>query len=110
MEFLVHIEVRYPADGDPDELQRLVVAERVRATELVAEGRIRPIPASTSASMGPWRSFVLGTPCSGASSDSTPDHRQGRAVHPDLINEWAYARSYRSNDDRSAALAGFVDF
>ena len=41
MEFLVHIEVRYPADGDPDELQRLVVAERVRATELVAEGRIR---------------------------------------------------------------------
>ena len=41
MEFLVHIEVRYPADGDPDELARLVAAERVRAPELAAEGRIR---------------------------------------------------------------------
>ena len=27
MEFLVHIEVRWPADGDPDELARLVEAE-----------------------------------------------------------------------------------
>jgi muconolactone D-isomerase len=41
MEFLVHIEIRYPADGDPDELARLVAAERVRGAELVAEGRIR---------------------------------------------------------------------
>ena len=27
-----------------------------------------------------------------------------------LINEWAYARPYRSNEERSAALPGFVDF
>lgn len=41
MEFLVHIEVSWPADGDPDELARLTAAERTRAGELVAEGRIR---------------------------------------------------------------------
>ena len=27
-----------------------------------------------------------------------------------LINEWAYARAYQSNDERLAALPGFVDF
>ena len=27
-----------------------------------------------------------------------------------LINEWAYARAYQSNEERSAALPGFVDF
>lgn len=27
-----------------------------------------------------------------------------------LINEWAYGRAYRSNDERSAALPGFVAF
>jgi transposase InsO family protein len=27
-----------------------------------------------------------------------------------LINEWAYGRAYRSNDERAAALPGFVDF
>jgi transposase InsO family protein len=27
-----------------------------------------------------------------------------------LINEWAYGRTYRSNDERSAALPEFVDF
>jgi transposase InsO family protein len=27
-----------------------------------------------------------------------------------LLNEWAYARPYSSNQDRSAALPGFVDF
>lgn len=41
MEFLVHIEIRYPADGDPDELARLTAAERVQAPGLVASGRIR---------------------------------------------------------------------
>lgn len=41
MEFLVHIEVRWPPEGDPDELQRLTDAERVRGRELVAEGRIK---------------------------------------------------------------------
>jgi muconolactone D-isomerase len=41
MEFLVHIEVRYPADGDPEELRRITAAERARAVELAAQGRIR---------------------------------------------------------------------
>ena len=41
MEFLVHIEVLWPADGDPEELARLTAAERARAAELAAEGRIR---------------------------------------------------------------------
>ena len=56
MEFLVHIEVRYPADGDPEELGRLVAAERIRGRELVAEGRIRRmwrIPGRT-ANWGIW--------------------------------------------------------
>jgi muconolactone D-isomerase len=41
MEFLVHIEVRWPADGDPDEHGRLVDAERARAGELAAAGTIK---------------------------------------------------------------------
>ncbi len=41
MEFLVHMEVEWPADGDPAELARLIAAERQRAAELSAEGRIR---------------------------------------------------------------------
>ncbi|MBA3778168.1 MAG: muconolactone Delta-isomerase family protein [Chloroflexi bacterium] len=41
MEFLVHIEVEWPADGDPQELARLTAAERERAAQLAAEGRIR---------------------------------------------------------------------
>lgn len=41
MEFLVHIEVRWPPDGDPEEKARLVAAEGDRASELIAEGRIR---------------------------------------------------------------------
>lgn len=41
MEFLVHIEVRYPADGDREELKRMNSQERVRARELIDEGRIR---------------------------------------------------------------------
>jgi len=41
VEFLVHIEVLWPADGDPKELERLTAAERVRARELAAAGRIR---------------------------------------------------------------------
>lgn len=41
MEFLVHIEVEWPADGDPTELARLTAAERQRAAELAAEGWIR---------------------------------------------------------------------
>jgi muconolactone D-isomerase len=41
MEYLVHIEVRWPADGDPDQLARLTAAERDRAAELAAAGTIR---------------------------------------------------------------------
>ena len=41
MEFLVNIEVRWPADGDPAELARLIAAERVRGVELGAAGTIR---------------------------------------------------------------------
>lgn len=40
MEFLVHIEVRWPSDGDANELQRLVAAEAARAVELAAPGTI----------------------------------------------------------------------
>jgi muconolactone D-isomerase len=41
MEFLVHIEVRYPRDGDQDELARLTAAETVRARELAEAGILR---------------------------------------------------------------------
>jgi muconolactone D-isomerase len=41
MEFLVGIEVRWPPDGDPAELRRLVAAERVRGRELGEAGLIR---------------------------------------------------------------------
>jgi muconolactone D-isomerase len=41
VEFLVNIEVGWPADGDPDELARLTAAERVRGAELAADGVIR---------------------------------------------------------------------
>jgi muconolactone D-isomerase len=41
MEFLVHIEVGWPPDGDGAELARLVAAERERAAELAAAGTIR---------------------------------------------------------------------
>jgi muconolactone D-isomerase len=43
VEFLLHIEVTWPADGDPDEKERLRLAEGVRARELAAEGIIRRI-------------------------------------------------------------------
>ena len=41
MEFLVNIEVGWPADGDPDELDSLTIAERARGTELGAAGTIQ---------------------------------------------------------------------
>ena len=41
MEFLVHIEVDWPPDGDPDELSRLLAAERERARQLATEGRLK---------------------------------------------------------------------
>ena len=56
MEFLVHIEVGWPADGDPDELARLTAAERARGAELAAAGTIRRmwrVPGRT-ANWGVW--------------------------------------------------------
>jgi muconolactone D-isomerase len=41
MEFLVHIEVGWPPDGNPETLASLTAAERERARELIAEGRLR---------------------------------------------------------------------
>ena len=34
MQFLLHIEVTWPPDGDPDEKDRRIAAEAVRAREL----------------------------------------------------------------------------
>jgi muconolactone D-isomerase len=41
MEFLVHIQVEWPADGDKAELDRLSAAERVRAAELADQGILK---------------------------------------------------------------------
>jgi muconolactone D-isomerase len=41
VEFLVSIEVGWPADGDPEELARLTAAERVRGRELGEAGSIK---------------------------------------------------------------------
>src|SRR5260221_12313422 len=41
VEFLVNIEVGWPADGDPEERARLTAAERVRGAELAKAGVIR---------------------------------------------------------------------
>lgn len=57
MEFLVNIEVRWPADGDADRFAALVVAERLRAAELTADGtlvRLWRVPGRM-ANWGVWR-------------------------------------------------------
>ncbi|CAN5716940.1 muconolactone Delta-isomerase family protein [soil metagenome] len=41
MEFLVHIEIRWPADGDAEQLERVTAAERRRAAELTKDGLIQ---------------------------------------------------------------------
>ena len=43
MEFLLHIEVTWPPDGDPEEKERRIAAEGVRARELTAEGVIKRV-------------------------------------------------------------------
>lgn len=43
MEFLLHIKVTFPADGDPAEKDRRIKAEGVRARELAANGTIKRI-------------------------------------------------------------------
>jgi muconolactone D-isomerase len=56
MEFLVHIAVDWPPDGDPDLKARLVAEETDRARELTAAGTIKRlwrIPG-TWANVGLW--------------------------------------------------------
>ena len=58
MEFLVHMEVRLPADGDPAEQARLTENESARARVLAAEGiikRLWRIPGRR-ANWGLWES------------------------------------------------------
>jgi muconolactone D-isomerase len=43
VEFMVSIEIRTPADLDPDRLAALQAAETVRARELVEQGTLRRI-------------------------------------------------------------------
>ena len=43
MQFLLHIEVTWPPDGDPEEKERRIAAEGVRARELAAEGIVKRI-------------------------------------------------------------------
>ena len=55
MQFLLHIEVTWPPDGDPGEKDRRIAAEASRARELAAEGvikRLWRIPGQW-ANMGP---------------------------------------------------------
>lgn len=41
MEFLVHITVNWPADGDTEQKQRLIVEEGERARQLATAGTIK---------------------------------------------------------------------
>ncbi len=41
MEFIVHLQVNWPSDGDPKELERLTAAEHARAVELAHAGILR---------------------------------------------------------------------
>ncbi len=56
MEFLVHLQVTWPPDNEPEQLARLVKVEHERAVELAAAGvikRIWRIPGRT-ANWGLW--------------------------------------------------------
>jgi muconolactone D-isomerase len=55
MEFLVNIEVNFPADGDPEEKARLIEAEGARARELVAAGIVKRLWRSP----GRWANWGL---------------------------------------------------
>jgi muconolactone D-isomerase len=43
MEFLLHIEVTWPPDGDPEEKARRITAEHERSQELAAAGVIKRV-------------------------------------------------------------------
>ena len=57
MEFLVSIEVGWPPDGDPAELERLRAAEARRSAELAAAGTITRLwrKPGRFANWGLWR-------------------------------------------------------
>ena len=56
-EYLVHIEVHWPPDGDPAKRDELMAAERVRGRELVEAGVIRRLWREPGrwANWGLWR-------------------------------------------------------
>ena len=56
-EYLVHIEVHWPPDGDPAKRDELIAAERVRGRELVEAGVIRRLWREPGrwANWGLWR-------------------------------------------------------
>ena len=56
-EYLVHIEVHWPPDGDPAKRDELMAAERARGRELVAAGVIRRLwrVPGRWANWGVWR-------------------------------------------------------
>ncbi len=56
-EYLVHIEVNWPPDGDPTRRDELIAAERIRGQELVAAGVIRRLwrVPGRWANWGLWR-------------------------------------------------------
>jgi muconolactone D-isomerase len=43
MEFLLHIEITWPPDGDPEEKERRIKAEGIRARELADQGIIKRV-------------------------------------------------------------------
>jgi muconolactone D-isomerase len=56
MEFMVHMTVRFPSDGDRDLLAKLVHEEKIRASELAAGGVIKKIwrRAGQKSNVGIW--------------------------------------------------------
>jgi len=100
MQFLVHIEVGWPADGDPAELERFSAAERRRAAELAEAGmicRLWRVPgrranwgvweapdatalhdAITSLPFFPWLSVEVHPLAEHPSDPDRPGGRQGR--------------------------------
>ena len=58
MEFLVHMEVLYPPDGDPVELSRLTELENARARALATAGIIKRLwrVPGRRANWGVWES------------------------------------------------------
>ena len=60
---------------------------------------------ATSRTPTPTRSHELGLRHRRIQTRQTVHHRQGRALHPDILNEWAYHPTYGSSNERTRALA-----